>query len=428
VCRIDQHPDNKKQRDGKRIDVSVLSSIKDSHVYKNYLDSLGVKIVVLDNSILCYKVLFASTLTRFYRFWYLDPSGSSFAVLSWCKIAYAYNIEESMELIPYPKITVILMDDEPDLDEILDIFRIFNFMDTEAWLFPLEIQYGKINFASQADLNRVIMEKKAKEIKEEEKDIISELSISQEKSKSLNKNNKKKKKVSKEKEEYSSSSSDLDFEINNEKKREDNLENNIGYDIVKKRKLRSRKKEVHEEVDVNGQSIIHLSSDSESEEVVIPAEFRNNKKEKVSKEKHLDPRIVKERNEKERKEFFDMLNNPNNNTNNNNNNLKQEDPAFGFELLNIIPGNENDNRPKKRSFSEEKSKSSIKKEKLKPIILQDVKTDKKNNSFMVRPFNQEEECEKEIEQEGSYNFKPKNKIFIEEIGRASCRERVYIAV
>jgi hypothetical protein len=287
-------------------------------------------------------------------------------------------------------------------------------MDTEAWLFPLEIQYGKINFSSQADLSRAILKKKAEEIKKEEKDIISELSISQEKSKSFDKNNKKKKKVNKVKEEYSSSDNDLDFEINNEKKREEISENNIGYDIVKKRKLRSRKNEIHEEVDVNGQSIIHLSSDSDSSgEVVIPAEFRNIKKEKVSKEKHLDPRIVKERNEKERKEFFDMINNPNNNTNNNNN-IKQEDPVFGFELLNIIPSNENDNRPTKRSFSEEKSKSNIKKEKVKPVILHEVKSDKKNNSFMIKPFNQEEECEEEIEEKGSYNFKPRNKVFIEE--------------
>jgi hypothetical protein len=141
----------------------------------------------------------------------------------------------------------------------------------------------------------------------------------------------------------------------------------------------------------------------------MPVEFRNNKKEKTTKEKHLDPRIVKERNEKERKEFFEMINDPNNNTN-----VKQEDPAFGFELLNLIPGNENDNRPRKRSFSEEKSKSTIKKEKVKPVILHEVKTDKKNNSFMIKPFNSEETCEKEIEEKGHYNFKPKSKVFIEE--------------
>jgi hypothetical protein len=196
VCRIDHQPDNAKSSDGKRIDWSILSSTNDQHVYKNYLDSLGVKIVCLgERSILCYRVIFASTLTRFYRFWYLDPSRSSFAVLSWCKIAYAYNIQESMELIPYPKVLVILMDETPDLEEIIDIFRIFNFMDTEAWIFPIEIEYGRINFSSQAEFSRAILKRKATEIKKEETDVISELSVSQEKSKSLDKNNIKKKRI-----------------------------------------------------------------------------------------------------------------------------------------------------------------------------------------------------------------------------------------
>jgi hypothetical protein len=177
-----------------------------------------------------------------------------------------------MELIPYPKILIILMDDVPDLEEILDIFRIFNFMDTEAWIFPLEIQYGKINFSSQADFSRAILKKKADEIKKEETSVISELSISQEKSKSLDKNNTKNKRTIKEKEEYSSSDNDSDFKKNNnEKKQEVNLENNIGYDIVKKRKLRSRKKEIHEIVNEDGQSCIQLSSDSDStDEMVVP--------------------------------------------------------------------------------------------------------------------------------------------------------------
>jgi hypothetical protein len=129
-----------------------------------------------------------------------------------------------MELIPYPKILVILMDEIPDLEEIIDIFRVFNFMDTEAWIFPLEIEYGRINFSSQAEFSRAILKKKAIEIKKEDKDI-SELSVSQEKSKSLDRNNnKKKKRTIKEKEEYSSSDHDLDFKKNNnENKREVNL-------------------------------------------------------------------------------------------------------------------------------------------------------------------------------------------------------------
>jgi hypothetical protein len=317
-----------------------------------------------------------------------------------------------MELIPYPKILVILMDECPDLEEIIDIFRVFNFMDTEAWIFPLEIEYGRINFSSQAEFSRAILKRKAVEIKKEEKDVISELSVSQEKSKSLDKNNIKKKRIIKEKEEHSSSDNDSDFKKNNnENKREVSLDNNIGYDIVKKRKLRSKKKEIHEIVNEDGQSCIQLSSDSDSsDEIVIPAEFRKNNNENIPKEKQLDPKVTKERNEIERKKKFDMYNDPNNNTNVRN----HESPDFGFELLNLIPGNENDNKPKKRSFSEDKNNLSKKREKVKPVILHEEKIDKKNNSFMIKPFNSEEACEKEIEEKGSYNFKPKGKIFIEE--------------
>jgi hypothetical protein len=59
-----------------------------------------------------------------------------------------------------------------DLKEIIDIFRIFQFIDVEAWIFPLEIAFEDIDFMSQAEKKLYLLKEKAKEIKVEETKII----------------------------------------------------------------------------------------------------------------------------------------------------------------------------------------------------------------------------------------------------------------
>jgi hypothetical protein len=90
----------------------------------------------------------------------------------WCKILYAYIFLDSVSNVPFPKVLIITLHDSPDLEEVIDIFRIFQFMDVEAWIFPLEIEFKDINFMNQADKKLYLLKEKTKEIKVEESEII----------------------------------------------------------------------------------------------------------------------------------------------------------------------------------------------------------------------------------------------------------------
>jgi hypothetical protein len=42
--------------------------------------------------------------------------------------------------IPFPKVIIIAFHASPDLEEVIDIFRIFQFIYVKAWNFPLELE------------------------------------------------------------------------------------------------------------------------------------------------------------------------------------------------------------------------------------------------------------------------------------------------
>jgi hypothetical protein len=128
-------------------------------IFSEQLNSMNINFVKIDDKYkLFFKVLFTSTITRFFRLFYFLVEDNEVSISTWVRVIYAYEFNELDFGLPLWQFIKFTFKEDPCFGEMYDIFKVFQIIDNLGWRFPLEFQRDVQVYASQADKMRQIIE------------------------------------------------------------------------------------------------------------------------------------------------------------------------------------------------------------------------------------------------------------------------------
>jgi hypothetical protein len=121
-------------------DSARIISIGTNPLLAERLIPLGYYFVDPDQySMLFFRLLYISGFSRFYRLFYFKAFiDKTVLIISWVKIIYAYDYFDSDFTCPLKYFFRLKISRDICFEELFDIFKVTNTLDSEGWLFPLE--------------------------------------------------------------------------------------------------------------------------------------------------------------------------------------------------------------------------------------------------------------------------------------------------
>jgi hypothetical protein len=92
------------REEGEYIDLQdcvKISNARIDNIFFEFLSLIGIHFIRMgEGSVLFYRILFVSALTRFYRFFYFVPSKARVSITTWVKIVYGYEFRNPKFCLP----------------------------------------------------------------------------------------------------------------------------------------------------------------------------------------------------------------------------------------------------------------------------------------------------------------------------------------